>query len=111
MAAAQQAGEQGLSLAHRAAYHHAFAVGIVGDQPLVPFIVRPRQITLVMVDEQDRPVRAILAIAAQDTLAAVLDRYPATSSTKSITTGINRVRKDITHRRVDRKLPQQLMLS
>lgn len=56
MAAAQQAGQQSLALAHRAAHHHAFAVGIVGDQPLVPFIVRPRQVALVMVDEQDRPV-------------------------------------------------------
>ena len=35
---------------------NAFAVSIVGDQPLIPFIVWPRQITLVMVDEQDRPV-------------------------------------------------------
>ena len=56
MAATQQAGEQSFSLAHRAAYHHAFAVSIVGDQPLIPFIVWPRQITLMMVDEQDRPV-------------------------------------------------------
>src|ERR1039458_4377004 len=56
MAAAQEAGEQSFPLAHRAAYHHAFAVSIVGDQPLIPFIVWPRQITLVMVDEQDRPV-------------------------------------------------------
>src|SRR5262249_55252726 len=56
MAAAQQAGQQRLPLAHRAAHHHALAVGIVSDQPLVPFIVRPRQVALVMVDEQDCPV-------------------------------------------------------
>src|SRR6202166_4120298 len=56
MAATQEAGEQSFSLAHRAAHHHAFAVSIVGDQPLIPFIVWPRQIALVMVDEQHRPV-------------------------------------------------------
>src|SRR3954449_7070493 len=91
MAAAQQAGEQSLSLAHRAPYHHAFAVGIVGDQPLVPFIVRPGQVTLVMVDEQARPICASFAVAAQDTLAAVFERHPTTGSTKGISTGVNRV--------------------
>jgi hypothetical protein len=47
MTTAQEAGEQSLSRTHRAAGHHA-AVGIVGDQPLVPFMVRPRQISLMM---------------------------------------------------------------
>ncbi len=111
MATTHEAGEQSLSLAHRAAHHHAFTVGIVGDQPLVPFIVRPGQIPLVMVDEQDCPVRAILAIAAKDTLAAVFDRRPAAGSAKGIGTRIDRIGKKVIHRRVDRKLPQQLMLS
>src|ERR1700693_976756 len=101
MAAAQEAGEQSFPLAHRAAHHHAFAVSIVGDQPLIPFIVWPRQIALMMGDEQDRPVWAILAIAAQDTLAAIFNRYPTTGSTKSISTGINRVSEKIVYRRVD----------
>ena len=39
MTTAQQAGEQSLPLAHRAAYHHAFTISIVGDQPLIPFKV------------------------------------------------------------------------
>src|SRR6516225_11644527 len=64
-----------------------------------------------MVDEQDRPIRAIFAAAADDSLAAIFDYHPTSGSAKGVSTGINRVGEKITHRRVDRKLPQYLMLS
>ena len=64
-----------------------------------------------MVDEQDRPVCTILAIAAQDTLAAIFNHYPTAGSAKSISAGINGVGEKIAHRRIDWKLPQQLVLS
>jgi hypothetical protein len=41
MAAPYQTDKQSLSLAQRAAHHHAFPVGIVSDQLLIPFIVGP----------------------------------------------------------------------
>jgi hypothetical protein len=107
MATTHEAGKQSLSLAHCAADHHAFAVGIVCDQPLVPFIVSPGHIPFVMVDQQDR---WILAIAAQDTLTAVVDRRPAAGAAKHIGASIDRIRQKVIHCRVDWKLPQQLTL-
>ncbi|ESY27749.1 hypothetical protein X747_32855 [Mesorhizobium sp. LNJC384A00] len=79
MAAPQQASEQSVPLAYRPAHHHALAlalalalaVGIVSVQPLAPFKVCPRQIAFVMVNEQDSPIRAILATAAHDSLDAL----------------------------------------
>jgi hypothetical protein len=111
MTTAHEAGEQSLSRAYRAAHHHAFAVGIVSDQPLVPFIVCPGQIPFVIVNQQDCPVRPILAMAAQDALATVFDRRPAAGSTEGIGTRIDWIGKEVTYRRVDWELPQQLTWS
>src|SRR5208283_2850593 len=63
-----------------------------------------------MVDDQDLPFGAFLAESPQNAFAAIFDRYPAAGSAKSISAGINRVGKEIIHRRVDRQLPQKLML-
>ena len=49
MAAAQQAGEQRLAPAQRTAAHRVLAVGVVRDQAEVPLVVRPAQITLMVI--------------------------------------------------------------
>ena len=71
--AAQQAGQQRLAAPDRAAAHEALAVGVVGDQPLVPLELRPANVALVVVADQNLPAAAILAEAAHDPLAAGLD--------------------------------------
>ena len=107
MAAAHEPGEQRLAPAHRAARHHPLAVGVVGDQPLVPLVLRPRQVALVVVDEQDRPLRPVLAVASQHALAAVLDRGPAAGPAEGVSAGVHRVGEQVVHRRVDRELPER----
>ena len=69
VAAAQHAGQERLAPTHRTAYHETLAVGVVGDQALVPLVFGPGQVTLMVVEEQDLPFGAPLADAADDPLA------------------------------------------
>ena len=46
VSAAQQAREQRIAVAHGAPCHQAPAVGVVGDQPLVPLVLVPRKRSL-----------------------------------------------------------------
>ena len=108
VAAPQQAGQQRLAAPDRAAAHEAFAVGIVGDQPLVPLELRPANVTLVMVADQNLPGAAILAEAAHDPLAAGLDRDAAAGAAEDIGAGIDRVRQQVVQGVVDRQLPDHL---
>ena len=57
--APQQASQQCLAPSDRAAAHKAFAVGIIGDQPLVPFELRPTNVALVVVDKTSQVLRSL----------------------------------------------------
>ena len=108
MAAPQQAGEQRLAAADRAAAHEALAVGVVADQALVPLELRPANVTLVVVADQNLPGAAILAEAAHDPLAAGLDRDAAAGAPEGIGAGVDRVRQHVMEGVVDRQLPDHL---
>ena len=105
MATAQQAGEQSLAPAQRTAAHRVLAVGIVCDQAEVPFVVRPAQITLVVIRDQHLPVLALLLEAAHHLLAAGLDADAAAGAPEGIGAGIDRVGHDMQDRVVDWQLP------
>ena len=90
MAAAQQAGEQRVAPADRAARHQAAAVGVVGDQALVPLELRPGDVALVVIHDQHVPLVALPAVAAHHPLAPVLDRHPARRPAKGIGAGVRR---------------------
>ena len=105
MATAQQAGEQRLAAAQRTAAHRVLAVGVVRDQAEVPLVVRPAQITLVVIRDQNLPVLALLLEAAHDLLAAGLDADAAAGAPEGIGAGIDRVGQDVQDRVVDRQLP------
>ena len=49
MAASKKSGKQRFATSHRAAAHEALAVGVVGDQALIPFELAPGNVALVMV--------------------------------------------------------------
>ena len=108
VAAAQQAGQQRLAPPDRAAAHEALAVGVVGDQPLVPLELRPANVALVVVADQNLPGAAILAEAAHDPLAAGLDRDAASGAAEGIGAGIDRVGQQVVQGVVDRQLPDHL---
>src|SRR4051794_30312678 len=71
MATAHQAGQQGLAAADCAAGHEPLAVGVVGDQLLVPLKLRPRDVTLVVLGDQHFPVGPGTATPAGDPLPPV----------------------------------------
>src|SRR5271165_7643981 len=80
MSAAQETGQQRLATAHRSTRHETLAVGVVGDQALIPLELRPREISFVMVREQDVPFGSFALVAADNALAACLDRHPTAGS-------------------------------
>lgn len=78
------------------------AVGVVGDQALIPLELRPANVALVMVEDQSLPFTALLAESAHDPLAAILDRDAAA---ECVGPGVDRVRQHVVDRVVDGQLP------
>src|ERR1700732_99463 len=91
MATAQETRQKRLAAADGAARHETFAVGVVGDQALIPLELGPREIAFVVVQEQDVPIRPLAPEPTHDPLAAGLDGHPAAGSAESIGAGIDRI--------------------
>ena len=84
MTTAQQGGEQRLTPTQRTTAHRVLASGIVSDQAQVPLVVRPAQVTLVVVRNQHLLVLALL-------LEAGAYAFGRTSSRVSIEAGRKKV--------------------
>src|SRR6478752_4094927 len=87
------------------AAHRVLAVGVVRNQAEVPLMVRPAQITLMMVRDQHLPILALLLEAANHLLAAGLDADAAAGAPECIRAGIDWVGQNVQDRVVDRQLP------
>ncbi len=105
MAAAQQTGQQRIAATHGAARRQPLAVGIVGDQTLVPLEFLPRDVPLVVIGEQHLPVALRPAIASDDPLAPFPHAHPAAGSAEGISARVNRVGQQMQDRVVDRQFP------
>ena len=105
MATAQETRQKRLAAADGAARHETFAVGVVGDQALIPLELGPREIAFVVVQEQDVPIRPLAPEPTHDPLAAGLDRHPAACPTEGIGAGIDRIMQNMVDRVVDRQTP------
>jgi len=49
------------STSHRAVTHEALAIGVIGDQALIPFKLGPANVAFVTVDDQSLPLATLLA--------------------------------------------------
>ena len=58
VATSEKAGKQCFATPDRAAAHEALAVGVVGDQALVPLELGPANVALVTVEDQSLPLAA-----------------------------------------------------
>src|ERR1700722_6791175 len=99
MAAAQQPGQQRLAPAQCTAAHRVLANGIVRDQPEVPLVIRPAQITLVVITDQYPPLLSLLLETPNNLLSAALDASARAS--KCIGAGVDRVGQDVQDRIVN----------
>src|SRR6202043_1977952 len=100
-----QAGEQSLTSAQGTAAHRVLAFGVVRNQAEVPLIVRPAQITLMMIRDQYLPILALLLEATNHLLAAGLNADAAAGAAECIRAGIYWVGQNVQDRVVDRQLP------
>jgi len=105
MAATQKPREQRLAFAKGPAGPTPFAVGIIHDLTLVPFEVVPRDVSLVMIDDQYLPVFLSLLDAVNDPLPPAFQRHSTPGSAECIGAGINRVRQDVVDLVVDGRRP------
>ena len=110
MSAAQQSREQRIAAAHGAPCHQAPAVGVVGDQTLVPLVLVPGNVAFVVIADQHVPLRAVAAEAARDALTSVLDGHAALRPAKRVRAGVDGVGHQLVDGAVDRRLPDNVAL-
>ncbi|KJB91053.1 hypothetical protein N826_30340 [Skermanella aerolata KACC 11604] len=108
MAATQQSGQERLSLADGSTDHQALAVGIVGDQALVPLILTPRDVSLVMAGDQHLPVLPLAPDAMGNLLAALNQLNPAAGPAERVGPSINGIGQQVMDSVVDRRLPNDV---
>src|SRR5262245_4495257 len=85
--AAEEAGQQGFTAANGASAHEPLAIGIVSDQLLIPFELRPGNIAFVAVTDQNLPTAPVALHTADHVLAPVLNRDPRGSAAEGIGAG------------------------
>jgi hypothetical protein len=80
--ASQKSRQQGFAPANRTAAHVALPVGVVADQPLIPFKLHPCNIALVVILDQNLPILPAAMQAANDPFAPVLNLHARTAPAK-----------------------------
>ena len=103
--AAEKTGQQRLAAADGAAAHEPLAVGVVGDQALVPLELGPGNIALMVILDQNIPASPVALHAANYALASVLDASPARRAPEGVGAGVDRVGQDVMDGVVDRRSP------
>jgi hypothetical protein len=98
---AQQPRQQGFTRADRTAAQEPLAVGVIGDQFLIPLKLGPRNVAFVVVTDQNFPAAPVALHAPDHPFAPVLDCYACGSPTKGVGAGINRVGQDVVDCRID----------
>src|ERR1700730_2453084 len=91
----QKSSQQGFAPANRTAAHVALPIGVVADQPLIPFKLRLGNIALMVVLDQNLPIIPAAMQAASDPFASVLNLHARTAPAKCVGAGINRVCQNV----------------
>ena len=90
--------KKGLAAADRATTHEALPIGVIGDQALIPLELRPRNVALMVILDQNLPVAALPPEAPHDPLAAGLDRHPTARAPEDIGASIGGIGQDVVDR-------------
>src|SRR5271163_1879079 len=111
MAATQEPRQKQSTRPHRASGRGAPLAGrIVGNHLLVTLELAPGDIALVLILEQNIPLRLRAPQSASYAFATVLDADFAHRAPKGIRASIDRVGQDVVHAVVERKLPDNCSL-
>ena len=103
--AAKETDQQRFATANGAAAHEPLAVGVVGNQGLIPLEVGPGNIALVVIGDQNAPASPIALHIPQDVLSPVLDDDAHRSTPEGVGAGVDRVGQNMMHGRVHRRFP------
>ncbi len=102
---AEETSQQGFASADGAAAHEPLAVGVVGDQVLIPLEVDPGNVTLMMILDQNTPATPVALHASDDTLTPVLNDDAHGPAAEGISAGVDRVGQDVVDRWIYRGSP------
>ncbi len=105
VAASQKAGKKGLSTSYGAPSRPKLAGDVIRDQPLVPLVDIPADITIMMIGDQNIPVFLRLSQPLDHTLAPVLYHCARAGAAEHIGASVDRVLQDVQDCVVNRRLP------
>src|SRR5215469_4269102 len=105
MAASEQTGQEPIAPIHRASDHQSLIAGIVGDQALVPLVFSPRDVSVMMIDDQDLPLGPSSPVTLENALASVLESHAAGGLAERVGTRIGGIDQNVVKCVVDRQLP------
>ena len=103
--ATQKARQHCLAAANGAPAHETLAIGVVGDQSLIPFELHPANITIMVVADQSHPVPPVALHAPDYALASIFDGHTSGPTTERVGAGIDRIGQHVVERRINRKTP------
>ena len=103
--AAEEARQQGFATSDRATAQIALAVGVVGNHPLIPLELQPRDIPFMVILDQNIPVFRVAMETAKNALASLLNCHPHAAPPEDIGAGIDGVRQHVVQRVIDWCLP------
>ena len=107
MTAPQQTGEETAAVANRPARRWPGA-GVVGDHALVSLVFIPADITVMMIQDQDRPVLRVAPQFAHNVLVPIHKISPGDAAPPHIDTRIDRISQHLLDGVVNRKFPDDL---
>jgi hypothetical protein len=102
---AEETSQQGFASADGAAAHEPLAVGVVGDQVLIPLKLDPGNVTLMMILDQNTPATPIPLHASDDTLTPVLNNDAHGPAAEGVSAGVDWVGQDVMDRWIYRGSP------
>ena len=108
MAAAQQPREQGTAALDRSTNHGADPICIVSNDRLIALIVRPANVTLMVIMNQYRPLFAAQRLCADDALATLLDTHDRLAVPVGVRIGVNGVLQQTQHHVIACQLPDRV---
>src|ERR1035438_1712208 len=98
MTTAQQPGEQGLTLSDRSAHRTASRIVVVGNHRLVALIDVPVNVTLMVIQDQHRPVFAAAPYLPTDALLPGIEPHYRLAAPIRAGSGIERILQRAEHR-------------
>src|ERR1700683_1520791 len=108
MPASEDPVQQRRSTAHRASHHQPLVARVVGDQPHIPFVLGPWDISLMTIKNPHGPLFTDLRLAAHTQLAPAVEPDAMRRPPVGIGPSVNRITHHTEDAFINRQLPHDV---